>query len=364
MVCGEDAVTIVIGWDRADADLLLVIRTPGGTAVTGISPTVQSDAGRTWAFLRIPLPFAGERDGTWTTTVVRPGGGEFPPPGVDLRYFVNVVATGGPTLTPLEDRRRYYTGDPINPLVRLRHQDGSWPRDARRVSVSISRPTSALGTAIAKHGLANPVLVDGDMIPARQATVREIQQAQGGPLVTYVEDDYELSDESESTRGTFEAAAIWGREFPDLLAVDGTYLFHYRAIYGECFAQRETLRSVHIDVGIDPDHTKVSVTPTGPGPGATNTGTLTFVPGDRFGNLVGPGSGGDLTVSPGPSTTVTGPVVDNGDGSYSVPVSWPGSGGGGPSVAVGQPDRPVVVITLRRRRRPKPVTPAATNRGA
>jgi len=213
------------------------------------------------------------------------------------------------------------------------------------VSVTISRPTAALGSAIAKHGLANPVLVDGDMIPARQATIREIEQAKGGPLVTYVDDDYELSDESESTRGTFEAAGIWGREFPDLLAVDGTYLFHYRAVYGECFAQRETLRSAHIDVGIDPNHTKVSVTPTGPGSGGTNTGTLTFIPGDRFGNLVGPGAGGDLTVSPGPSTTVTGPVVDNGHGSYSVPVSWPASGGEGPSVVVGQPYRPVVVIT-------------------
>jgi hypothetical protein len=341
-VCGEDAVTVVIGWDRADADLLLLVTTPGGTSIVAGSPNVVADSGRTWAFLRIPLAWNGERDGTWTATVLRPGGGEFPPPGLDLRYFINVVATGGPTLRPSLDSPRAYTGDRVHPLVALRYSDGSWP-DEGAVSLTVSRPNVGLGTVIAKAGLKPPVFVGGDTIPARQATVRELEASQGGPVVSYVNDVFPLGDDTVSTRGAFEEAALWGRNFDDLLTVDGTYLLHFKATYGECAATRETMRSLTVDVGVDPDHTTVIVQPTGHTPSGGNTGTLTMVPADRFGNLVGPGRGPDLTVDPGTGTLVTGPVDDLGDGSYRVPVEWPAAGQ--PTIIIGQPGRaPTVVV--------------------
>ncbi|MDP9224918.1 MAG: hypothetical protein M3P18_13955, partial [Actinomycetota bacterium] len=65
-------------------------------------------------------------------------------------------------------------------------------------------------------------------------------------------------------------------------------------------------------------------------------------PQDQYGNKVGPGSSGGLTVFGGVGTVVSGPPLDNGDGSYSVPVSWPT--GDQPTVVVGQPDRPPVVL--------------------
>jgi hypothetical protein len=341
-VCGEDAVTVVAGWDRTDADLLLLVTTPGGTSIVTGSPNVAADSGRTWAFLRIPLAWSGERDGTWTVTVIRPGGGEFPPPGVDLRYFINVVATGGPTLRPAMHPGRLYTGDRINPLVSLRYRDGSWSRGGS-VSLSVTRPKAGLGTIIAKAGLKPPVFVGGDTIPARQATVREIEASQGAPAVAYHDDIFTLGDDSASTRGAFEEAALWGRNFDDLLTIDGTYLLHYKATYGECAATRETMRSLTVDVGVDSDHTMVTVQPTGQTPAGGNTGTLTMIPADRFGNLVGPGRGPDLTVDPGPDTVVAGPIEDLGDGSYRVPVEWPA--GGRPTVVVGQPGRPPVVVS-------------------
>ena len=45
-----------------------------------------------------------------------------------------------------------------------------------------------------------------------------------------------------------------------------------------------------------------------------------------------------------PGTTVTGPVRDNGDGSYTFPVNWDPSSGDAPGVVVGQPGRPPVVV--------------------
>ena len=97
-VWGEEAITVVIGWDRTDTGLLIEVRTPGGAvAVSGTTGTA-SEFGRNWGFLRVPLPFGGERDGSWSVRVFRPGGGEFPPPAVALRYFVNIIPFGGPRI--------------------------------------------------------------------------------------------------------------------------------------------------------------------------------------------------------------------------------------------------------------------------
>jgi hypothetical protein len=47
---------------------------------------------------------------------------------------------------------------------------------------------------------------------------------------------------------------------------------------------------------------------------------------------------------PQPGTHITGPVTDNGDGSYSVPVSWDPSAPGAPGVLITQPGRDAVPI--------------------
>src|SRR5262249_15747339 len=64
-VCGEETITPVLGWDRTDASLLMQLQTPGGNIITAGTPGVESSTGRTWMFLRIRLPVAGERDGLW-----------------------------------------------------------------------------------------------------------------------------------------------------------------------------------------------------------------------------------------------------------------------------------------------------------
>jgi len=88
-VCGEETITAVTGWDRTDAQLLLEVTSPGGAVIAATTAGLETAAGKTWTFLRIPLPFGGERNGKWSVRVVRPGGGgEFPPPTPALRYFM------------------------------------------------------------------------------------------------------------------------------------------------------------------------------------------------------------------------------------------------------------------------------------
>ncbi len=343
-VCGEEVITVVVGWDRADASLLVQATTPGGATVSAGSPGVEESSGLTWTFLRVPLPFGGERDGTWSVEVFRPGGvGEFPPPAPALRYFVNVLASGGPQLLRMPDGARYYTGDTINPLVLLRYRAGGFPENAK-VQVTASRPDASVGNLLAQAGLRAPVTLGADTIPARQATLQALEQASGKPAVGYADLTFDLSDDPAHTNGTFERGGIFGSPLPDLLTAEGNYTFHFRATYGDgCTATRELLWSLHVDVGVDPARTDVTTTVTGTRPDGKREGTITLTPRDRYGNQLGPGRSDGISVTGSAGTTVTGAMHDNGDGSYSVPAVWDAGLGQGPGVVINQPGRPPVV---------------------
>lgn len=345
-VCGEETVTIVIGWDREDAPLMVQAKTPLGTTVNGGSPGVESSTGKTWTFLRLPLPVGGERDGVWQVEVFRPGGGEFPPPAVDVRFFVNVIASGGPRLEPMMPAKTFYTGDSINPLVALKYRDGTFPPDAK-VQVTVTKPKGSLGNILSEAKLRAPAALDADTIPARQATLMALESESGRPVVDYVESTHDLFDDAAHEDGTFEEDGIFGNPLKDLLTVEGNYTLHFKASYGEggCTATRELLWSLHVNAGVDPGRTGISTTVGTVRPDGRRDVTITIVPRDPYGNHIGPGRLEELTVTGVPGTEVTPPLTDNGDGSYTVPGIWDPSAGQPPAVVIGQPDRPPVVVT-------------------
>jgi V8-like Glu-specific endopeptidase len=343
LVCGEESVTVVVGWDREDAELLVQLTTPGGATVGSGSTGVEASSGQTWTFLRVPLPFGGERDGEWSVEVFRPGGGEFPPPAPALHYFVNVLASGGPRLVRMPDGARYYTGDEINPLVLLRDSAGGFPENAK-VQVTILRPDTSVGNLLTQARMREPVTLDADTIPARQATLQALEEESGKPAVSYSSLTFDLFDDPAHTNGTFERGAIFGSPLKDLLTAEGNYTFHFHATYGEtCTATRELVWSLHVDVGVDPSRTDMSTTVTGTRADGKREAIITVIPRDRYGNHLGPGRSDGFSVAGGAGTTVTAPVHDNGDGSYSVPVTWDPGSGQSPGVVIGQPGRPPVV---------------------
>lgn len=343
-ICGEDAITLVAGWNRTDASLLLEVTSPGGAVIVSSTPGVESSAGRSWAFLRIKLPIAGERDGLWHMRVVRPsGGGEFPPPSPAMRYFINVIPTGGPVMSRMSDIRRYYTGDTINPLVIVRYSNGGWPEDMQ-VTMTITRPDASVGNALSAAGLGSPGLVDADIIPARQATLKAIEASSGNPVARYVDTDVTLSDEP-GVNGSFESGGLFGLPMPDLLNVEGNYTFHAKAEYvRDCTGMREIIWSIHVDVGVDPGKTTVSTTPLGEGPGGGPCVRMIFTPRDKYGNLLGPGRLDGFTVEPQPGSSPSGPVHDLGDGSYQVDVCSDPDSLEPPSIGITQPGRDPVVV--------------------
>jgi Trypsin-like peptidase domain/von Willebrand factor type A domain len=337
-VCEEEIITVVVGWDNREAQLLVEVTTPAGATVTAGSPGVEASSSRTWTFLRVPLPHGGERDGTWKATVFRPDiAGEFTAPRPEVRYFINVVASGGAVLRRMPDGAKYYTGDIINPLVGLQYLQGGLPPNAK-LQVTVARPDASVGNLLSQEKLGGAVAIDADTIPPRQATLMAIEKKTGRPAVGYTEQTFDLFDDIAST-GSPEPAGIFGNPLKDLLTVEGNYTFHFRASYGDtCTATRELLYSVHVDPGIDASRTGVTVNVSG------GTGAITVVPRDQYGNNLGPGRGNDLSIAGAPGTTVDGPIRDNGDGSYTVPVTWDPSSGNSPGVVIGQPGRPPVVV--------------------
>lgn len=336
-VCEEETITAVVGWDNPAGLLIIQLITPLGATVTSASAGAQSATGNTWTFLRVPLPQGGERDGTWKVRVFRPGGGgEFPPPAPDLRYFVSVVAQGGARLRQVNDKTRYYTGDVINPLVLLQYDSGGAPDNAK-ARITVTRPTVSVGNVLTQSKLTAPTTIDADTIPSRQSTLMMLEAASGKPVVSYTDTTFDLGDDAANARGVFESAGLFGKELKDLLTVEGNYTFHFQATYGVgCTATRELQWSVHVDAGIDSGRTDIV-------PNCA-AGIITIVPRDRYGNNLGPGRSDGFTVSGIPGTTVIGLIHDNGDGSYTIPVKCDPASGQQPGVVIGQPGRPGTVV--------------------
>lgn len=342
LVCSEDVITVVLGWDREDAPLLLALTTPAGNTIFGGSPGTETSSGKTWTFVRVPLPINGERDGLWKVRVFRPGGGEFPPPAVDVRYFVNIVVKGGPRLTHVRrDSRRYYTGDSITPQVMLKNTDGTVP--ARPVvSVRITKPANAVGNVLSQAQLGPATTLEGDTIPPPQSTLQGVESSTGSPAVTYVQETHKLFDDGVHDDGAMDPDGIFGNPLKDLLTAEGDYTFHAVAIYGEnCLSSREVLWTVHVDVGIDPGKTTVLTAPTGEtGPGGCVVIRATITPRDRYSNLLGPGRQDAFAISGTAGTQVHGSIQDKGNGTYVVDLCWDPESSTPPGVIVTQPDRP------------------------
>jgi hypothetical protein len=349
-VCGEERLTVVVGWDRTDTNLLVQLRTPGGTAIPAGSPGTESSFGRNWTFLRVPLPQNGERDGLWKVEVLRPtGGGEFPPPTPALRYFVNVIPAGGPKLLRELEGTHMYTGDSISPLLRVRQADGSWPHEVE-MELTVLRPDKGAGNLLSDSGLGSSVVVDGDTIPARQATLQAIEKITGKPAITYTEQQFTLEEDPGNTRGSFEAGGSMGIRLNDFLRVEGNYTFHAKATYGECSGARELVWTVQVDVGIDPGRTDVKTDPLGTGQDGSECQRMTFTPRDKYGNRFGPGRAGDMAISARPGSTLTSAVRDVGKGVYEVDLCWDPASAVPPGILIGQPGRtPVPIGPVERR---------------
>jgi hypothetical protein len=341
-VCGEERITLVLGWDDPATPLSARIFTPSGKLVT--AKRTESARGRTWVYWRIPLPHQGERDGTWSFTVDRLSiGGEFQPRPTDVRYFFLLVASGGPKLVHLGGKRRVYTGDPIDPLVALHYPNGTTPK--AEVTLTVESPGVALGQLVTEAGLHAPSIA-ADAVDAFHATLQAVARLAGGNLpVPTSTTTVPLFDDGSHDDGAMEPDGIFNNRLIGLTRAEGTYHFRAVATYGEgCRATREVLWSIHVEPGIDPDRSDIRVVDIVDRADGRH-GLLVIVPRDKYDNPLGPGRPDAFSFSPLPGVRVDGNVTDRGDGSYGVIVVWDPTVTTEPGVLIHQPDRNPVPAT-------------------
>ncbi len=286
-VCGEKTVTIVVGWDKVGGALAIKATTPSGATVSATSAGVDHATGRTWAFLRIKLPYGQDRNGKWTVTVTRTGAmlelGA-------IHYFVNVIAGGGARLRRWPGRDFHFTGDVLDPIVRLASTAGL-PKSAK-VNLTVRRPTASAGTLLTKANRPQPpTLRKGDTIASRQSTMLALERSLERPLIDYSEHRFELSNHFAQNPFITRSSGLYGTSLRDFLNVEGTYTFHAVATWrdGNCTGSREMQWSVEVGVGIDQDKSDVKITPGKTRPDGTTAISVVVVPRDTYGNHVGPG---------------------------------------------------------------------------
>jgi hypothetical protein len=346
-VCGESSITVVLGWQGRGADLQLSLLTPAGTAISAATAGVTASSGDTWTYLRLQLPFNGERDGTWQVRVTRTarGGGELGEvePLPEERFFVTSVIDGGPFLRPLPVQRPYYTGDTINAAVELVDPGGE--RVGADVSLEIEVPQEGTGNLLARSGLRAGRDLDGDALDPRASTLVTLEDEQGGSLVPTSARTFQLFDDGEHDDGALEPDGIFANALADVARFEGNYTFRARASFGTvCRSSREASWSVYVAVGIDPDRTEVRTERVGTRVNGREQVRITLTPRDRYGNYLGPGRADGFEVKGQPGSEPLGAVRDDGNGSYTQEITWDRRAGPPPSVVVSQPGRPPVVF--------------------
>jgi len=227
--------------------------------------------------------------------------------------------------------------------VGLHYPNGTMPADAE-VELTVDAPTIALGRLTMETGLRPPI-TSGDVVDGYHATLKSIASSNGGTLpVGTTTVQLPMFDDGAHDDGAMEADGIYNHPLKDFTRAEGTYTFRAVAAYGQgCRATREVHWAVHVEPGIDPDNTDVTLVDVTDVDGGQR-GTLVLVPHDRYDNPLGPGRGGCFTVAPLPGVQVVGPVKDRGDGSYEVDVTWDPDDIATPGVIVQQPDRPPVPV--------------------
>jgi hypothetical protein len=254
---------------------------------------------------------------------------------------VTVIALGGPRFEPLTSGARIYTGDALMPQVRLRYEGGLAPH--AEVTLQLEAPNATIGQLVADTGLAKPTTED-DPASGFHATLKKLGGGKPYRLATR-RDRADLIDDGAHYDGAMERDGIYGNLLTELTRFEGTYRFHARARIEEpCLAQRETEWAIHVELGIDPAKTNLAVTGMKTGQ-RHRSGTLTIRPCDCYGNPLGPGRGEQIPVSGGPATEA-GPLMDNGDGTYSVSASWDPGVSDWPVLIISQPERNPIVLSI------------------
>jgi hypothetical protein len=235
------------------------------------------------------------------------------------RWFTDVLVKGGSRLSDQPMQAQLRTGrqgllasvEVMTPDIPL----GGWDNVAATVEVQSPLAGNGIGQTLINIGpQASTATPTADGLDGRAAALAL------APAIPTVTETFVLND--NGTNGDLIARnAVWGTEIPTRGNVDGMYRLHFKADFTKngCTTRRELVRSLFVDVGVDPATSVVSVAPR-PGGGFI----VILFPRDRFGNPVGWGRDLKPKCDPSPACSCSSSTItDHLDGRYTVTVTAP-----------------------------------------
>ncbi|XIA62102.1 VWA domain-containing protein [Bradyrhizobium sp. TZ2] len=233
--------------------------------------------------------------------------------GQEQRWFIDVLARGLSKITPVNFRSRWTTGDRVLVGARiLPSYNRAGGYDFVDARVEVEYPTVGLGTLLAQQATEER-RVEGESLPPAIAALTRLQ-------VPTQKATFKLNDDGvdgdEVAGNGYYTGTLDGIPF-----VDGHYklrfIFDFTA--DGCTTRRETNQSLFVEVGADPDHSKINIRPRGPGSGGSQRLDLNIAPADRRGNLVGPGQTARAVCLPSEDCRIASDgVLDLGRGNYAL----------------------------------------------
>ena len=294
----SDSLTFVLAWEEGDPSLDISIQTPSGTSLDISARGIEESSGPNWRIIRLDLPLDGEEPGEWRASVVRTQ------QGVDQRYFLDVLASGGPKLEFDPGKVNTHTGDSL--LVKLRIPTPSRPMegfDSIDARVTITAPDESIGALLSQHGLVNSSSSRGESPGPVQASLGAIWNRTGGMISTSTS-TYQLYD--DGTNGDrFANNHYFSVEIPTAAEYEGHYELYFEVdfTYQQRTLHREMRSTLYVSPGIDPTPTSLQISDVGTDASGGQLFDITLAPQDRYGNPLGPGRPSMIGVELGSGVT-------------------------------------------------------------
>jgi len=312
----SEGLTFVLAWESGDTPLMLSIQTPSGKQLDLSHRDIESSSGPTWQIVRVPLLLDGEDQGEWSASALRTEASQ-----TDQKYFLDVLASGGPQLEYEQARVNTHTGDTLRVKLRIPAPtlpiNGFTSVDAR---VTITSPNESIGALLYENGLSNSSVGHSEPIGAVQATLKNIWNGSHGMIKTNTA-TYQLYD--DGTHGDlFANNNYWSAVLPVPARYEGHYNLYFEVdiTNGQTTLHREMGSTLYVSPGIDPDSSTIVVEPGGTNRNGDQSYEITVTPRDRMGNPLGPGRshmiGVELGSDVNPGSDNNGRFEDQLDGRY------------------------------------------------
>ena len=331
------SMTISVAWVGGGSGQQFTLRAPDGTMID-LSKRLDFGDGVTTARLRLPIIQNNvliQTRGEWEIGFASGPRGPF---GYHAIVLLDNEILSSDFRVATRDAG---TGEPITLEVQL--TESGAPVTGATVGVQLSGPQQGLGQMLATTPMPSGT-APASSDPYRDDAARKVAMLANDPAYANLFADRTLPGMSLLDDGTGGDATANDGIYTGRLAattVEGHYQFAFSARASTTRSgdfQRSWKSVTFVRAKPDAANTVMTVLSSTPQAGAV-LHVLQVTPKDRFGNLLGPGYAGYMTITPSAGTVVT-PLIDRLNGSYEVTVSVP-SGQANPTIDIAVLGTPV-----------------------